>query len=107
MAPATGEICASGRGTLTLAGPGRLGGDWGATGGRLGGRLGVFTPTHRIDDERGERQVGLAKRNPTLAAREARVARDVGLRFAGPTYRNLPIFIRIRCVSRTTRVNGP
>ena len=33
-------------------------------------------------------QVGLAKRGPTLAAREPCAAGNVGLRFANPTYRS-------------------
>ena len=47
---------------------------------------GVFTPTHRIDEHREERQVGPAKRNPTVAAPGAPAAQVVELRFASPTH---------------------
>ena len=47
----------------------------------------MFTLSHPVHDECEGMQVGLAKRNPTLAAKETHVARVVGLPFASPAYR--------------------
>ena len=44
---------------------------------------------------------GLAQRNPTFPAQEVRVACDVGLRCASPTYN--PASVKCSCMARLSR----